>query len=108
MSARSRTALAASLGLVALGLPLAAVADTPKCVTKKEYRAADVGWKLSRVHGRFDTSGEQVSYYEGDPGTGAPERQTRAYQRCNGDAEVHVDYTRADGEPWRLSYKSGW
>ena len=111
MSGRSRAvslALASCLGVAGFGLPVAAAADTPGCVTKQEYRAAETGWKLTRTHHRFDTSGEQVDYYEGDPGTGAPERQTRAYDRCSGDAPVHVDYTREAGEPWRISYKSGW
>jgi hypothetical protein len=113
MSIRPRAAhvvLATSLALVGLSVPGAAVADTPGCVTRREYRAAETGWQPSRVRHRFDTGGELVSSYAGDAGAGVPARQTRAYQRCSGLAAVHIDYLRAaeSDDPWRLSYKSSW
>jgi len=93
------------LGVAVLGTPPAGAADTRDCVTKKEYQAVEDGWRMKRVHHRFDTNGELYYYFEGSDTY--PEHMERSYQRCSGLAPVHIDYQRPDG-PWQVVYKSSW
>lgn len=97
MSAR-RTLLG---GLVALSLAgtaamitgAPAYADTPGCVTHKEYRAVHIGMAKKRVHHIFDTRGHQISAFT----VGGDHYETREYKPCT-DAQygfVDIDYVNS-------------
>lgn len=77
----------ASIGLSAVP----ASADTPGCVTRKEWRTIYVspdgydngpgtGGRLARVHRVFDTHGTRTWFYGDDP---TFEAQVRKYRKCN-------------------------
>jgi hypothetical protein len=77
--------LAGSLVIVAvstLAMP-AAQADTPGCVSHKEFRRIDMGDSRHRVNHVFDTSGDLIA----DHGR----RTEYAYDTC-GAAVVFVEY----------------
>lgn len=86
-----------------------AVADTPRCVSKAEFRSVRDGWSISRVHNRFDIKGQQDWYTDGydDPDYGWPDAQGRSYRACTRYGTVYVDYERIGGE-WRVSSKSAY
>ncbi len=94
------------VGLAVLGPAPVATADTPGCLTKKEWKTAKPGYKMTGIHERFDTKGTQHRYYL-DEAT-MTEEQTRHYERCSGLAQVAVDYERVSGGVWRMTYKWGW
>lgn len=69
-------AVAALILPLFVGTFIPAQADTPGCVTAKEYRAAKTGMTPRRVGRIFDTTGEPL-----DGGAGG---YTQGYQRCSG------------------------
>lgn len=72
-----------------------ASADTPRCVTHKEYRQVHKGMKKSRVHRIFDNRGEFAD--------GAVGGYTRFYGSCEarwsggGDGGAYVTYSTWTG-----------
>lgn len=84
--------------LIAAGLTLgtapAAVADTPGCVTKGEYKKVRKGMTVAKVHRIFDTKGKVTA-----SGSSAGSRwQFREYDPCVGDGWVDVDYDKEHGD----------
>lgn len=80
----------ASFGLVSLA-PIAS-ADTPGCVTKREFRAVGFWDSKASVHSSFDTRGLRVRSYGG-------QGETRQYRTCGGAARsyITVDF-ESDGD----------
>jgi hypothetical protein len=78
-------ALAAALGAIMVsGLAAGpASGDTPRCVTRKEYKKVEKGWSKKRVKRVFDTGGKL--FYDIGGTT------TRKYNAC-GYGTVYVDY----------------
>jgi hypothetical protein len=78
--------------LIVAGAALAPIsvaeADTPGCVTLKEFRSIEPGMHVGKVARRFDTKGEP-----GRITAGAVIATTRKYQKCSDDgSKVKVDY----------------
>jgi hypothetical protein len=77
-----------------------AAADTPRCVTHKEYRQVHRGMKKARVHRIFDFRGEFAD--------GAAGGYTRFYGSCEarriggGDGGAYVTY---NGQTGRVAEK---
>lgn len=86
-----------SFGVVATAP--SASADTPGCVTVREYRSVYDGMPLRRVDYIFDTFGELVSQGGG--------YMRREYRPCAGDRYYsYVDvYYRYYNGTWRVYYK---
>ncbi|CAA9356521.1 MAG: hypothetical protein AVDCRST_MAG34-2136 [uncultured Nocardioidaceae bacterium] len=90
---------------LALAIPMTvaiptAFADTPKCVSKAEFRAVKMGWGMPRVHNRFDIKGQQTYV-----GYGYQNREYRACTKSYGyHGTVWVDYERSNGK-WKVSGK---
>ena len=104
-AALAATALALALGVVGAA-PAPSFADTPGCVTKKEWKTAKPGYKMTGIHSRFDTRGERTHYYLDEETM--TETQSRLYERCSGLAHVAIEYERVPGGVWRMTYKWGW
>jgi hypothetical protein len=83
----------------------AALADTPGCVTKQEFRRVEKGWAIKRVHRLFDTKGNQTYFASGSPYY--PAEQWREYRPCPKYSYVTVDYKKRQGV-WRVSSKSAY
>ena len=83
------------VGVALLGSSFAAPAsaDTPGCVSHKEFRRVDVGDSRHRVHHVFDTRGGSI-FSRG-------QREERAYSTCGG-AVVFVTYAddRLTSKSW--------
>ena len=91
----------ATLALAGVGADVA-LADTPGCVTRKEFRRVEKGMRMSRVHAIFDTAGKQAWYMSGS--YGYPAEQGREYKPCPAYSHVEVDYKRKSGV-WRVTGK---
>ena len=97
-------AVGVSAGLVAGAGP--AVADTPGCVTRGEFRHVSDGMSIDRVHKIFDTNGDLIVR---GGGAGIPRWKELRYVRCDNDplfiswAIVHY-VERSDGT-WRVTSK---
>ena len=96
--------LIAASAVAVLGLPLTAapaVAETPTCVSRAEYRAVKNGWTRARVARVFDVSGRSVE-------ARAPFR-ARTYNDCWRSNEVwgkvSVVYRYRNGA-WRVVDKT--
>jgi len=89
------TTAVSSFGLVALAP--AATADTPRCVSRKEFRKVDRGMRKQRVHRIFDTRGEF-----GDGGAGG---YSRLYKVCRPGFYVVVEYADGPRRVARVSSK---
>ena len=72
-----------------------ASADTPRCVTHKEYRQVHKGMKKSRVHRIFDIRGEFADGAAGGYTRWYPSCQ--AYRSEGSDAGAHVTYSTWTG-----------
>ena len=83
-------------------------ADTPGCVSKKEFGQAKQGMTRGKVHRIFDTSGK--SLFEN---SGREHNSAREYKMCapwraaSGDSKVQVQYNNyaANGGPQRVAFK---
>ncbi|KQQ39762.1 hypothetical protein [Nocardioides sp. Leaf307] len=73
-------------------------ADSPGCVTRKEFRKVGEGMGMKKVHAVFDTAGRRVAKDSQDGLT----IETRRYSTCSGDGGVGVLFRNG-----RLSSKSG-
>jgi hypothetical protein len=107
---RSGAALAGVLTIASIALSTpAASAASPKCVSKKEFRAVRDGWSITRVYNKFDITGKMDWYTEGydDPEFGWPDAQGRSYRACTQFGTVYVDYERVNGK-WRVTSKSAY
>lgn len=107
---KSRAAVVAVLTMAGLGLSAPpATADTPKCVSKREFKAVRDGWSIKRVHNKFDIKGTQDWFTDGydDPEFGWPDEQGRRYRACTKFGTVYVDYERVKGV-WRVNRKSAY
>jgi|RhiMetdeSRZDD1v2_1073273.scaffolds.fasta_scaffold15004_14 hypothetical protein len=97
---RPVAAAGAGLALAVGGIVVAtspASADTPGCVTKKEYRKIHKGMTKKRVHRIFDTRG-----WFADGGAGG---YSRAYLSCDHRHEADIEYSTLQGKPARTD---GW
>lgn len=101
---RHLSGLVVGLFVVAgLTLPAApAQADTPGCVTRKEYRSVKKGWTKARVDRRFDTSGNRVAIAS----SGGFKTSVWSYKTCSRFSAVSVSYDKHGTSPWRLAAKS--
>lgn len=98
--------------LLAGGLSLvtaapAQAADSPRCVSRAEFRQVRKGMPIKRVHRIFDIRGKQSVYLPGYPGPhGWPAEQWRDYRPCSSRwGYVQVDFERRKGV-WRMVRKS--
>lgn len=77
------------LAVAGLGVSVPpAVADTPRCVTKMEFRKISKGMGQRRVHRVFDIRGRRVAFAR----TGRFTSEIRAYRTCSGRGAVSVSY----------------
>ncbi len=72
----------------AVSLAPSASADTPGCVTRKEFKKVERGMSKNRVARIFDTKGRQSSSFR----SGGDIYQTRKYNPCPRYSYVNVDY----------------
>ncbi len=105
--------LAASTLTVGLVAPLAltvapAQADTPRCVSKSEFKAVKRGWTITRVANRFDVPGHQTFFDSGDPDLDIPAYQSRDYSACPDFSSVWLSFEKEPGEKWRVSSKAAY
>jgi hypothetical protein len=94
----------ASLALLGVGAEVA-MADTPGCVTRTEFRNVEKGMRIGRVHDRFDTNGRQDYYWSAT--SYSPAAQGRHYNACTRYGTVYVDYERRNGV-WKVTSKSAY
>jgi hypothetical protein len=94
--------VAALVGAVGLIGTAPALADTPGCVTKAEFRKVHKGDSMRRVHRIFDTKGKQTAYSSG----GGYAFQIRDYRGCPQYSWVSISYERKSGGVWRLISKA--
>lgn len=81
---RRYATLLLSTALLSAGATSAAVADTPRCVSRHEYGKVATGMSMTRVHKIFDTAGTKT-------GLGAP-NSLYYYDTCTGRGVVQVIY----------------
>ena len=79
-------ALAVVAGTVGSVQP--ARADTPKCVTRKEFRRVSIGMTKRRVQRIFDWPGIRVSWWHSK----GKFWEERIYVECGGGGVVIIDY----------------
>jgi hypothetical protein len=84
-----------------IGATPSAVADTPGCVSKAEFRSVKNGWAMKRVHRVFDTKGKQTFFTNG--------YQSREYRPCKNPtfSFVIVNYEKT-AAVWRVTSKSAY
>jgi hypothetical protein len=90
---------------VAAGFALPAApaqADTPGCVTRKEYRKVKQGWTKARVDRRFDTDGNRVAIAS----SGAFKTSVWNYRACSRLSAVSIAYDKHGTHPWKELAKS--
>lgn len=92
-------ASAASAAPAAPSAPAASTSAerTHDCVTKREFRGAKKGWRMERVHRRFDTKGHLTSQ------SGA--YKSREYKSCTNPRYSYVSVSYRHGKVW---YKSAY
>jgi hypothetical protein len=84
-------------------LPVApAQADTPGCVTRKEYRKVGQGWTKARVDRRFDTDGNRVAIAS----SGGFKTSVWSYRACSRFSAVAISYDKDGTRPWKVVAKS--
>jgi hypothetical protein len=99
LTASGAAGLALAVGGVAVtGGP--AAADTPGCVTKKEYRHIHKGMTKKRVHRIFDTHRSW--------GSGGGAVYTRTYQSCDFHHAAWIRYKRIPNKPDRTTGWKDW
>ena len=90
---RITVAVACAFALAVIAATIGSVqparADTPGCVTRKEFKRVSIGMLKRRVHRIFDTSGIRVSWYYDSKGRFW---ERRIYDECKGVGEVIIDY----------------
>ncbi len=97
LTASGAAGLALALGsLVVATSPAAAAQDTPRCVTKKEYRKVHKGMTKKRVHRIFDTRGRRDAFAQ----SGGHTAEIRSYRTCSRFSAVSISYGdgRLDGK----------
>jgi hypothetical protein len=99
LTASGAAGLALAVGGVAVTAGPAA-ADTPGCVTKKEYRHIHKGMTKKRVHRIFDTHRNW--------GTGGGAVYTRTYQSCDFHHAAWIRYKRIPNKPDRTTGWKDW
>lgn len=67
----------------------AAQADTPRCVSKREFRHVHRGMSKGRVHHVFDVKGRRVSFSRHDGTTS----EIRRYRPCRRRSAVSVAFS---------------
>lgn len=84
-----RTLCALVLTVATLGVAVpAAQADTPRCVTRAEFRSVHVGMPKARVHRIFDIRGRRVTFAR----TGRFTSEVRRYRPCSRRTAISVSY----------------
>jgi hypothetical protein len=81
--------------LVSMGGTPIARADTPGCVSRREYNRVTKGMTMTKVHNIFDTEGQLT-------GLGAP-NELRYYETCTGRGVIQLIFSPAD----RMVSKNG-
>lgn len=88
-SAMKKALCALALAVVWIGFGASvAQADTPRCVTKREYRHVHSGMGRAHVHRVFDIRGRRVAYAS----AGSYTSQVRSYRGCHHRGAVSVSY----------------
>lgn len=80
-------ALAFAVASIGVGVP-AAQADTPRCVTKAEYRQVHRGMAKGRVHRVFDVRGRRVAFSKHRRVTS----EIRRYRTCRRRSAVSIAF----------------
>jgi hypothetical protein len=99
LTASGAAGLALAVGGVAVTAGPAA-ADTPGCVTKKEYHHIHKGMTKKRVHRIFDTHRSW--------GSGGGAVYTRTYQSCDFHHAAWIRYKRIPNKPDRTTGWKDW
>lgn len=81
-------AVALAVASVGLAAPPAQAADTPRCVTKVEYRKVHDDMRRWRVHRIFDIRGRRVAIARRNGFTA----EVRSYRTCRRGSAVSVTY----------------
>ena len=89
--------IALGTGTAVVVAPAAQAADTPGCVSQKEFRQAKKGMKAKKVHAIFDTKGKRDAISH----AGGYTFEIRSYRACSRFGAVSVGY-----ENGKLSTKS--
>jgi hypothetical protein len=76
-----------------LAAPMSAQADTPRCVTRVEFRQVHDGMPLAQVHRIFNTAGHQSSVII----VGGQRHIARNYRACHRPRQSFVQVHYADG-----------
>ena len=105
---RSLAVLAATAALTSLAVVAPASADTPRCVSRAEFRAVKNGWSITRVYNRFDVTGSQDWYQAGDREYDWPATQGRSYRACTSFGSVYLEFERYPRDVWRVTSKSAY
>lgn len=81
---------ALAMGVAVVSVPAVAQADTPGCVTKREFRKVHNGMSKTRIHRILDTRGKQSSIFT----SGGDRYESREYRSCRAPSwsMVSVDY----------------
>ena len=92
-----------AVGLAAVAIPVAAapvMAETPKCVSRAEFRAVQPGWSRARVARVFDVPGRSVAV--------ARPLHARVYNDCwrAGDVDHASVFYRYRNGAWRVIDKT--
>jgi hypothetical protein len=78
-----------ALAVASFGIAVpTAQADTPRCVTKGEYRQVHRNTRMPRVHRVFDVRGRRVAYAR----VGRFTSEVRVYRTCRRGGAVSVSY----------------
>lgn len=105
---RKFAVLSAIAAVASIGVVAPASADTPRCVSRAEFRAVKDGWSITRVYNRFDVTGSQDWYEAGDREYDWPAMQGRSYRACTSYGTVYVEFERYPGDVWRVTSKSAY
>jgi hypothetical protein len=96
-----RLVVAATGLLAVLAFAPSALADTPDCVTRAEYRAVHTEDSIRRVHRVFDIRGRRL-WIDGE---GDYKTQKRRYRTCRAHSSVTLWFNLEPGVIWFLVHK---
>jgi len=96
-----RLVLVATGLLAALAVAPSALADTPDCVTRAEYRSVHPDDSMHRVHHVFDIRGRRL-WIDGE---GDLRSQKRRYRTCRAHSSISLWFNEEPGVSWFLVHK---
>jgi hypothetical protein len=96
-----RLVLVATGLLAALAFAPSALAGTPDCVTRAEYRSVHPDDSMHRVHHVFDIRGRRL-WIDGE---GDLRSQKRRYRTCRAHSSISLWFNEEPGVSWFLVHK---